>query len=291
MSESSSGGKTIFKLFLGCGCAALLVFAVVTGVTVYASYLAYEKVRELTADVSVENFDPSKFSDLKKRVLPEGYDIDLGEIGEAITRPADKEDFDRFVAADAWFYEQPAHKEAAKAVKAVSGGSFLETITEQKDLLDSHEELIGLMKDFNQYISKNGGYTKQVDSAVRAVGVAGAADVYARATKKDAASKAVAQELGEVSAKARNAADGSDDRLLAIGKEFGLQKKDLEWAKPGLIAMAKMPNGSFEAWRNLSKLERERVMAAYARQADTVLAAQLNPILKTRRFISELPVQ
>ncbi len=126
---------------------------------------------------------------------------------------------------------------------------------------------------------------------MRAVGVAGAADVYARKLEKDPESAAVAEELGEVTAKARNAAEGKDDEILALGNEFGLEEKDLKWARPGLIAMAKMPNGSFEAWRNLPRLERKRVIDAYRRQADTVLAAQLNPVLKTRRFISQLPVK
>lgn len=283
---SSSSTKKVLTGIAGCGCVLLLISAVLLGGMIYATYAAVQKVREVASSVTTTSFEPSE---IKKKVLPEGYEVKAEEMFEALSRPATDEDFDRFLATDDWFYSHPTHEKAVEAVAAFSNiSSIVEGFEEHRELLDSHNELLDFLKDFNAYVSDNGGYTKQVDSAVRSVGVTASADAYGRAIGEDPWSNKVAQNLGEVALKARRAAEGDDDELKSLANEIGLKPDQIDAFKPGLLALAEMPSGSFQAWSDLKRPKRRKLIEAYQRQSKTVLAARVNPLLATRSYLGRL---
>jgi len=61
----------------------------------------------------------------------------------------------------------------------------------------------------------------------------------------------------------------------------------------GPLVSAKLEHGDVRRLceKAPTSLPRNLVMDAYRRQAETVLATRLNPILKTRRLIGQIPIE
>jgi len=270
-----SNKGSILKTLAGCGCILLVALLLMGAGTVYLTMKGVQKLTAVAAEQSKE-FNPEAL----KEWLPEDVkipEVDQKKVVEALGRPLEVADVDRFLAANEWFYSQPENAEAAEAFEeAAKDDVGLGVFGKAREAMESHTKLLDLLMRFNGYVGENGGYATQVDSAVRTAGVAAAADMYGRVKGTDPWADSSAKALKEMAAKV----DGDVD-LDAVAKKVGLDAKDTSWAKPGLIAFSKMPNKSFETWEGLPASKRKEVVEAYRKQGSAVLTVQLNPILKT----------
>lgn len=272
---SSKG--SILKTLAGCGCALLLVGVLLGGAGLYAAWVGVQKLSAVAAEKS-KSFDPQRLKDLRE-LLPEDVEmpeVDQKRIVQALGRPLDAEDVDRFLAANKWFYDQPENSEASKALKEASQGTGLDVFTNGREAMEKHTKLIGLLTRFNTYISENDGYVKQIDGAIRCAGVAAAADAFSKVKGGEPWDAKSAAELKALASKTE-----TDVELDPLAKQMGLAPTDLEWARPGLVALSKMPNESFETWEKLPVAKRKELIETYRKQGSAVLATQLNPVLQT----------
>lgn len=234
-----------------------------------------EKLREVAAEQSKE-FNPDKLREL----LPKDLDmpkVDQTKVINALGRPLEAADVDRFLAANAWFYDQPENARVAKAIEEIgTEEQGLGIFGNARDAMESHTKLLDLLMRFNGYVGENGGYATQIDSAIRTAGVAAAADVYGRVKGGDPWADQSATELRELASKMDGRAD-----VDSLAKTLRVKPEDISWAKPGLVAFTKMPNKSFETWEDLPASKRKEVVEAYRKQGSAALSTQLNPILKT----------
>lgn len=236
--------------------------------------------------------DFSSYSPEINTNLMSEYGVDLDKIGDAISRPMTEEDADRFLESHEWFYAQPESKHATDILDGVAEGE-----PSMEDVLviwERKQELMELMGRFNDYIADNGGYLKQTDSAVRAIGTAAAAEAISVGVGGDPASDKVAKVGAEVATKAHSeakSADPQDIAKLLEGKEiagFKISKGIATKAKPGVVALTRMPKESFVAWGKLPQSKRQRLIDAYQKQRKFVIATQLNPVLNTAQLISTM---
>lgn len=267
--------SSLVKTLAGCGCVVLIVGAILLGGAAYLTMKGVEKLQKVAAEQTKE-FNPDKLREL----LPQDLDmpqVDQTKVIDALGRPLEAADVDRFLAANAWFYEQPENARVAKAIEGISKqDQGLGIFVNAQDAMESHKDLVDLLVRFNGYVGENGGYATQIDSAIRTAGVVAAADVLGRVKGGDAWSDQSATELRELASKI----DGKAD-VDSLAKTLRVKPEDISWAKPGLVAFTKMPNKSFETWEDLPASKRKEVVEAYRKQGSAALSTQLNPILKT----------
>ena len=281
MSEKKGG---ILKYVLGCGCLMVLLALVASA---GAAWFVYDQVSSIDWKRAT---DLSTYSEDIEKKLTETYSVDMEGIGKSLTRPMAEDDVDRFLSAHDWFYDQPESRHTTDLLAGFSDGDL--QWSDAVTIYERQGELRALMGRFDAHVEKNGGYLKQTDSAVRAIGTTAALDAVATATGGDTSSDETAQKALEISQKAHEEAKSADPEAIGefLSKQevagFKISKGLANKAKPGVVAISRMPTGSFKSWKNLSTDKRHRLIDAYEKQRKFVIATQINPVLNAAQMIS-----
>jgi hypothetical protein len=292
--NQSGGGFPWGKVLAGCGCVSLLgiiaiavvVYFVVDAGSKFAKETGITDIVEMAE--KADETGASSGDGSKKRIEQQARKrkeeaLDPKKIRAYVDAPLTKKDIREHHAFNKKWENSSAHKnwvvqfEKMKELDkekddSVAGG--LKAVGQSAKWLNSVHDV---MEAFDKQVRDSGGYEKYYGRMMRIGGVVAASDTITKANKKlkdpdsDAVAKRMIKERPEIAkqykknfAEAKKAIAEAEKR-----KKAGKEPKRGDMAAfagmatimqgPGTVALARMPEASFETWKKLSAKERKKL--------------------------------
>ncbi len=291
---SGGGGFPWGKVAIGCGCLTLLAI-VVMGV---GGYFLWRKGSEIAKKSGVKDIvqaakeaqDDSASggsgddADIKAEARKRKQEaLDAKKIREYVRKPLTRKDVDAYFDFVHKWQNNPAYKNWVVEFKKMkdldkknddSVTGQLQAVGQTAKWMSAADKV---MKAFDKQVRDSGGYQQYYGRVIRVGGVVAAADRITKTNKKlkDANADAVADEmLTERPKIAKQYAKNMKQAKEALAEAKKAQKAGKQpdpsnmaalgglmsvFQGPGTIALARMPEQSFQTWKSLSPKERKRL--------------------------------
>lgn len=272
------------KALIGCGC---LTGIVIIGLAV-AGYFGFFAAKDFV-EANADGFDSTsileKAEDLANAAgekggavgkvadavtVEEENKVSPARLREALQQPLTREDFEQTQAIFAKLKSSDAYKQWESSTQAMKElGDKKEQTTADKlaamrDMTKGMAAFKDIQLEHDRLVKEAGGYEAHLARLVRLGGMAAAAKQTAKDKKlDDPASDAVAKAIpGEVAAVKKEflKTEAEAKALREAGKAQEAQMMMMTLLRPGAIAMARMPQESFETWKSFSVEERKKAM-------------------------------
>jgi hypothetical protein len=292
----SGGGWPWGKILAGCGCLtflglvgiAVVVYFVVDAGTKFAEETGISDIAEMAeeAETASGGKDNARIQQEARKRKEEA--LDPKKIRDYVQQPLTKKDIKEHHAFTKEWQDSPAYKnwvvqfEKMKELDknkddSVAGG--LKAVGQSAKWVNSVRDV---MEAFDTQVRDSGGYEKYYGRMLRIGGVVAASDTIAKSQKSktidglsgassDAVAAQMIKERPEIAkqykkniAEAKKAMEEVEKR-----KKAGKEPRPGDMAAfsglatimqgPGTIALARMPEKSFQTWKSLSPKEREKL--------------------------------
>lgn len=291
----SGGGLPWGKILIGCGCLSLIGIAVAVGLGFFVYSAGSDWVEEQKKAVGVPDLpttdgdetgsagsDQVASADAKQDFIKKKEQaLDPAKIRGYLARPLTKTDIREYTEFVEEWQDDPAYENYVEQWKAMEemgkkkDDSTIGKLQQVRQLGKSMTAVRDVIEAYDAHVKEHGGYQKHYGRMMRIGGAVAAADLIAKDHKiKDADSDRVAKlilkdrpkikaEYEKNIAEARKAAKEAQ-RRKAAGKDpqdmAGMHAMlAVGQGGPGLIALARMPEASFQTWEDLSESERKEL--------------------------------
>ncbi len=284
------------KFILGCGCLLVLIILAVVVAAAVIMYLAAEQAdAAMGDDFSVSDAVALVFGERGTSVSatatkPEGdgkaaakrgdtaepskekTEMSPAKVRAALAEPLTPADVDRVFAVYDGLKKTNAYErwheslDGMKKVGRSDGAGAIEQMARIRDGMKGFDAYKELFTEYDRLVKKAGGFEPYLASLTRIAGAAAAAKQIAKEHKLgEPASDKVADKILSERAAIKKAYEETSKEAADIAKKNadgkGMNPAFLAMMQqPGTIAMGRMPEKSFEAWKKFAEEQRKRVI-------------------------------
>lgn len=291
--QASGGGFPWVKVLAGCGCLTL-VGLIVLGV---AGYFIYQKGSKMADENGIKDLMEAAESAKENGQSADGEGADVQrqarkrkeealdpkKIRAYVQEPLTQSDIDAHFAFVEEWQKNPAYKNWVEQYKKMqeidkkdddSVTGQLKAVGQSVKWVNAAEKV---MKAFDKQVRDEGGYEQYYGRMIRIGGVVAASQTIAKTNKKlddpnsDAVASQMLQERPEIAEQYKKNMKEAKKAIAEAEKAKKAGKKPdpssmaamgglmTVFQGPGTIALARMPDKSFQTWKGLAPAKRKRL--------------------------------
>lgn len=253
---SGDGSSTSWlKIFLGCGCFAILGFVCAgVGTTLASGYVVATMADRVESGVEVQQ----EYVDRREKV------VQKVALGDALESPVGSEDYDQLVATVGTWKESEPFLELKNLIDKDYGDSFYQQLQALYQVWKSVTAFQALGEAYVDALEGHGGVEAHYRRMVRVGAVLAAVHEVATDARFEAAGDATSDEVATLIA----------DDFERIESVYGESLSRLEGATPtfeklaqngelGRYALANLDAESFQSWKELEPSRREKIVESF----------------------------